>query len=574
MTTFTEAAVETAALSWLSNLGWQVAYGPEIAPDTPGAERTDFTQVVLEERLREALLNLNPELPDSALETGLQRLIDPQGPTLEARNRSFHSMLVNGVTVPIKRPDGTVTGEPANVIDFENPGNNDWLAVNQFTVKENQSTRRADIVLFLNGLPLGIIELKNPSDQNTDIWEAWQQLQTYQSELPYLFSLTEFLMISDGLYARVGPLTAGKEWFKPWRTMENEPGSSNLPELQVMLEGICEQSNFLSMLRDFIVFDDDGSGKLIKKMAGYHQFHAVHAAVKETLRATELQREATQPAARQGGTSGDRRIGVVWHNQGAGKSLTMAFFAGAIIRDPAMNNPTIVVLTDRNDLDDQLFGTFSRCQELLRQSPTQAESRADLRGKLSVKVGGVVFTTIQKFFPEASGDSHPVLSERRNIVVIADEAHRSQYDFIDGYARHMRDALPNVSFLGFTGTPIELEDANTRAVFGDYISVYDITRSEKDGATVPIYYESRLAALLLDEEQKPNIDPDFEEVTEGEELESKEHLKSKWTQLEVVVGADNRIRQIAQDLIEHFEAPAGSTGRQGDGRLHEPKDLR
>ena len=549
-----EADVETTALSWLSSLGWQVAYGPDIAPDTPGAERTDFTQVVLEERLREALLNLNPELSSSALEAGLQSLIDPQGPTLEARNRSFHSMLVNGVTVPIKRPDGTVTGEPANVIDFENPGNNDWLAVNQFTVKENQSTRRADIVLFLNGLPLGIIELKNPADQNTDIWEAWQQLQTYQSELPYLFSLNEFLMISDGLYARVGPLTAGKEWFKPWRTMDNEPAGATVPELQVMLEGICEQSNFLSMLRDFIVFDDDGSGKLIKKMAGYHQFHAVHAAVKETLRATELQREATQPAARQGGTSGDRRIGVVWHNQGAGKSLTMAFFAGAIIRDPAMNNPTIVVLTDRNDLDDQLFGTFSRCQELLRQSPTQAESRADLRGKLSVKVGGVVFTTIQKFFPEASGDSHPVLSERRNIMVIADEAHRSQYDFIDGYARHMRDALPNVSFLGFTGTPIELEDANTRAVFGDYISVYDITRSEKDGATVPIYYESRLDALLLDEEQKPNIDPDFEEVTEGEELESKEHLKSRWTQLEVVVGADNRIRQIAPDLIEHFEA--------------------
>ena len=554
MTTLTEADVETAALSWLSSLGWQTAYGPDIAPDTPGAERTDFTQVVLEERLRDALLNLNPDLPPSALETGLRQLINPVGPTLEARNRSFHHALTRGVTVPVRRPDGTTSGEPAAVVDFENPGNNDWLAVNQFTVKENQSTRRADIVLFLNGLPLGIIELKNPSDQNTDIWEAWQQLQTYQSELPYLFSLNEFLMISDGLYARVGPLTAGKEWFKPWRTMENEPGSSNLPELQVMLEGICEQSNFLSMLRDFIVFDDDGSGKLIKKMAGYHQFHAVHAAVKETLRATELQREATQPAARQGGTSGDRRIGVVWHNQGAGKSLTMAFYAGAIVRHPDMNNPTIVVLTDRNDLDDQLFGTFSRCQELLRQSPTQAESRADLRGKLSVKVGGVVFTTIQKFFPEASGDSHPVLSERRNIVVIADEAHRSQYDFIDGYARHMRDALPNVSFLGFTGTPIELEDANTRAVFGDYISVYDITRSEKDGATVPIYYESRLDALLLDEEQKPNIDPDFEEVTEGEELESKEHLKSRWTQLEVVVGADNRIRQIAQDLIEHFEA--------------------
>ena len=375
-----EADVEQVALEWLSSLGWQVAYGPNIAPDTPDAERTDFTQVVLEERLRNALVNLNPGLPPSALETGLRNLINPEGPTLEARNLAFHHALTRGVTVPVRRPDGTTSGEPANVVDFDNPANNDWMAVNQVTVKENQSTRRADIVLFLNGLPLGIIELKNPADQNTDIWEAWQQLQTYQSELPYLFSLNEFLMISDGLYARVGPLTAGKEWFKPWRTMDNEPAGATVPELQVMLEGICEQSNFLSMLRDFIVFDDDGSGKLIKKMAGYHQFHAVHAAVKETLRATELQREATQPAARQGGTSGDRRIGVVWHNQGAGKSLTMAFFAGAVIRDPAMNNPTIVVLTDRNDLDDQLFGTFSRCQELLRQSPTQAESRGPTSG--------------------------------------------------------------------------------------------------------------------------------------------------------------------------------------------------
>ena len=362
-------------------------------------------------------------------------------------------------------------------------------------------------------------------------------------------------MVSDGLHARVGTLTAGKEWFKPWKTMEDhEPGAANLPELQVMLEGVCEQSNFLTLLRDFIVFDDDGSGKLIKKMAGYHQFHAVQAAVEETLRATELQEIASRIATRHGGAPGDRRIGVVWHNQGSGKSLTMAFYAGAIIRDPAMNNPTIVVLTDRNDLDDQLFGTFSRCQELLRQDPVQAESRADLRQKLSVNVGGVVFTTIQKFFPEDRGDSHPVLSDRRNIVVIADEAHRSQYDFIDGYARHMRDALPNASFLGFTGTPIELNDANTRAVFGDYISVYDITRSEADGATVPIYYESRLAQLTLDEEEKPNIDPEFEELTEGEELEEKEALKTKWAQLEAVVGADNRVRQIAEDILEHFDA--------------------
>ena len=555
MSTIAESDVEQAALSWLSSLSWQIAYGPEIAPDAPSAERTDFTQVVLEERLRDALFNLNPGLPASALETGLRNLINPDGPTLETRNRAFHHALTRGVTVPVRRPDGTMSGEPAAVIDFENPDNNDWLAVNQVTVKENQSTRRADIALFLNGLPLGIIELKNPADENADVWDAWNQLQTYKAELPTLFSMNEILMASDGLHARVGTLTAGKEWFKPWKTMEDqEPGAANLPELQVMLEGVCDQSNFLTLLRDFIVFDDDGSGKLVKKMAGYHQFHAVQAAVEETLRATELQEMASRTTTRHGGAPGDRRIGVVWHNQGSGKSLTMAFYAGAIIRDPAMNNPTIVVLTDRNDLDDQLFGTFSRCRDLLRQDPAQAESRADLRQKLSVNVGGVVFTTIQKFFPEEKGDSHPVLSERRNIVVIADEAHRSQYDFIDGYARHMRDALPNASFLGFTGTPIELDDANTRAVFGDYISVYDITRSEADGATVPIYYESRLAQLALDEEEKPNIDPEFEELTEGEELERKEDLKTKWAQLEAVVGADNRVRQIAEDIVGHFDA--------------------
>ncbi len=551
-----EADLEQVALDWLSSLGWQVAYGPDIAPDTPDAERGDFTQVVLEERLRDALFNLNPGLPASPLETGLRTLINPDGPTLETRNRAFHHALTLGVTVPIRRDDGTMSGEPAAVVDLEDPDNNDWLAVNQFTVKENQSTRRADIVLFLNGLPLGIIELKNPADENTDVWDAWQQLQTYENELPTLFSMNEFLMVSDGLHARIGPLTAGKEWFKPWKTMDDDaPGIASLPELQTMLEGVCDRSNFLALIKDFIVFDDDGSGKLIKKMAGYHQFHAVQAAVEETFRAAQLQRAAkAESNRRHGGDPGDRRIGVVWHNQGSGKSLTMAFYAGALVRHPDMENPTIVVLTDRNDLDDQLFGTFSWCSELLRQDPAQAESRADLRQKLSVNVGGVVFTTIQKFFPEERGDSHPVLSERRNIVVIADEAHRSQYDFIDGYARHMRDALPNASFLGFTGTPIELEDANTRGVFGDYISVYDIHRSQEDGATVPIYYENRLAKLALDEDEKPNIDDDFEEVTEGEELEDKEALKTKWAQLESVVGADNRIRQIAEDIVAHYEA--------------------
>ena len=422
-------------------------------------------------------------------------------------------------------------------------------------MKENQSTRSADIVLFLNGLPLGIIELKNPADENTDVWDAWNQLQTYKAELPTLFSMNEVLMVSDGLHARVGTLTAGKEWFKPWKTMEDqEPGAANLPELQVMLEGVCEQSNFLTLLRDFIVFDDDGSGKLVKKMAGYHQFHAVQAAVEETFRATELQRKLSadsNPARRSTGGPENRSClaqprvreepdhGLLRRRPGPAPGHGKPHHRRPH-RPERPGRPTLRHLLP--------------VQDLLRQDPAQAESRADLRSKLSVNVGGVVFTTIQKFFPEEKGDSHPVLSDRRNIVVIADEAHRSQYDFIDGYARHMRDALPNASFLGFTGTPIELDDANTRAVFGDYISVYDITRSEEDGATVPIYYESRLAQLALDEEEKPNIDPEFEELTEGEELERKEELKTKWAQLEAVVGADNRVRQIAEDIVEHFEA--------------------
>ena len=537
MTTLNEADVESAALEWLATLGWKTAHGPDIAPDTPGTERADHGQVVLERRLHDALARLNPGLPIAALDDALRKLTHPEGATLEARNRSFHRMLVSGVTVEYRANNGAIRGEQAQVVDFGDPDNNDWLAVNQFTVSENQNTRRPDVVLFLNGLPLGIIELKNPADEDATVWTAWQQLQTYQAELPTLFSMNEMLMVSDGMQARIGALGAGREWFKPWRTITGETlADPHLTELQVMLEGICQPDRLLALLRDFIVFDDDGSGNLVKKMAGYHQFHAVHTAVSETLRAAELQREERGIGEKDGryetgrktsGEVGDHRIGVVWHTQGAGKSLTMAFYAGAIVREPAMENPTIVVLTDRNDLDDQLFTTFSRCQDLLRQPPVQAESRADLRKKLSVASGGVVFTTIQKFFPEERGDTYPTLSERRNIVVIADEAHRSQYDFIDGFARHMRDALPNASFVGFTGTPIELEDANTRAVFGDYISIYDIQRSVEDGATVPIHYESRLAKLELDESERPTIDPDFEEATEGEEIERKERLKTK-----------------------------------------------
>ena len=563
MATLTEADVEQAALGWLAGLGWGVAHGPDIAPDTPGAERNDYGQVVLERRLRDALAQLNPTLPVDALDDAYRKLTRPEGSTVEARNRSFHRMLVEGVTVEHRDGEGRIRGAQVQIVDFDAPSRNDWLAVNQFTVRENQSSRRPDVVLFVNGLPLGVIELKNPADEEATLWTAWQQLQTYKADLPTLFSLNETLVVSDGNEARIGTVTAGREWFKPWRTITGETlAGPYMTELQVMLEGVFEPSRFLALVRDFIVFDDDGSGALLKKMAGYHQFHAVRVSVDETLRAAKLQRSETRVAEeegryesgrRPGGAPGDRRIGVVWHTQGAGKSLTMAFYTGAIVREPAMENPTIVVLTDRNDLDDQLFGTFSRCQDLLRQPPSQAESRADLRSKLSVNAGGVVFTTIQKFFPEEKGDTHPTLSERRNIVVIADEAHRSQYDFVDGYARHMRDALPNASFVGFTGTPVELQDANTRAVFGDYISIYDIKRSVEDRATVPIYYESRLAKLALDERERPKIDPEFEEATEGEEVERRERLKTKWAQLEAVVGAEKRVKQVAEDIVDHFE---------------------
>ena len=560
--TFAESTVESAALAWLSELGWQVKHSSEIAPDGLFAERQDYGQVVLEQRLRDALARLNPDLPPEALQDALRKLVNPPGATLEQRNRALHRMLVDGVTVEYRRPDGAIAGAQVRVLDFDDPDNNDWLAVNQYTVVENRHTRRPDVVLFVNGLPLAVIELKNPADKRATIWSAYQQLQTYKREIPSLFVYNGALVISDGLEARIGTLTADRDRFMPWRTITGEAiAPPELPQLEVLFRGVFEPKRFLQLLRDFIVFEDEGGGKLAKKMAGYHQFHAVNVAVEETLRAAELQASAIaeetgryEAGRKPGGQPGDRRIGVIWHTQGAGKSLTMVFYAGRIIRHPAMENPTIVVLTDRNDLDGQLFGVFSRCRELLGQEPVQAESRAHLRELLQNRqAGGIIFTTIQKFLPEERGDRYPVLSDRRNIVVIADEAHRSQYDFIDGFARHMRDALPNACFIGFTGTPLELDDRNTRAVFGDYISIYDIQRAVEDGATVPIYYESRLAKLDLPEEEKPRVDEAFEEVTEGEEVERKERLKTKWARLEAVVGAEKRLRLIAQDIVSHFE---------------------
>jgi len=551
---FSESVVEQAALAWLASVGWQVVNGAEIAPGEPGAEREGYGQVILERRLRDALARLNPKLPIEALDDAFRKLLRQEGTELILQNRAAHWLLVDGVPVEYRDPSGAIRGAQARVIDFDTPTANDWLAINQFSVTESKHTRRPDIVLFVNGLPVAVIELKNAADENATIWSAFRQLQTYQSEVPSLFTTNALLVATDGTQARVGAICAGHEWFKPWRTIAGEAlADSHLPELQVVIEGLCDQRRLLDLIRDFIVFEDDG-GRVVKKMAGYHQFHAVQAAVVETLRAAEVGRAAAGgDGGRRGGEPGDRRVGVVWHTQGSGKSLTMAFYAGRIIREPAMKNPTIVVLTDRNDLDDQLFGTFSRCAGLLRQPPAQATSRAHLRELLSVEAGGVVFTTIHKFLPEEKGDRHPTLSDRRNIVVIADEAHRSQYDFIDGYARHMRDALPHASFIGFTGTPIELQDANTRAVFGDYISIYDIQRAVQDGATVPIYYESRLAKLALDEAERPKIDPDFEEATEGEEVNRKEKLKSKWAQLEAVVGSDKRLALVARDIVEHFE---------------------
>jgi len=535
----TESVVEAAALEWLGALDYQVLFGPDIAPGEPAAERATYGDVVLVERLRCALARINPHVPPEAIEEAVRKVLLTESASLVANNQRFHRLLVDGVPVEYRAEDGRIVHDQVWPVDFAEPDNNDWLAVNQYTVVESHRDRRPDVVVFVNGLPLAVLELKDASSEEATIWHAFNDHQTKKQDIPSLFTFNQVLVISDGLQARVGSLTADREWFLPWRTVEGEKlAPAAVPQLQVLLDGLFQKRRFLDFLRHFIVFEDDKAGQ-VKKLAGYHQYHAANRAV-----------EATVVAA---GLGGDRRSGVVWHTQGSGKSLTMAFYAGKVIVHPAMENPTIVVLTDRNDLDGQLFGKFARCHELLRQEPVQAESRAHLRELLKVASGGIVFTTIQKFFPEQRGDTLPALSSRRNIIVIADEAHRSQYDFIDGFARHMRDALPNASFIAFTGTPIELADKNTRAVFGDYISIYDIQRAVEDGATVPIFYESRLAKLELKPEERPRLDVEFEEVTEGEEEYVKEKLKTKWAALEAIVGTEKRIALIADDLVRHFE---------------------
>ncbi len=519
--------------------------------------------MVLAQRLRDALARLNPALPAEALDDAFRKLTRPEGADLIVRNRALHRLLVDGVTVEYRDADGSIRGAQARVIDFDDPAGNDWLAVNQFSVVENKHSRRPDVVLFVNGLPLAVLELKNAAAENATIWSAFQQLQTYQAEVPSLFATER---AARRLRRRGGARGHAQRRARVVQALAHHRGrdagrraparAAGGDRGPVRAAALSRPAARLHRVRGRRRPHRQEDGRLppVPRGAGGGGRDAARGASCTARPIGVAEPEGRYEAGRKpGGKPGDRRVGVVWHTQGSGKSLTMAFYAGRIIREPAMENPTLVVLTDRNDLDDQLFATFSRCRDLLRQPPVQAESRAHLRELLSVAAGGVVFTTIHKFFPEEKGDRHPTLSDRRNIVVIADEAHRSQYDFIDGYARHMRDALPHASFIGFTGTPIELQDANTRAVFGDYISVYDIQRAVQDGATVPIYYESRLAKLALDEAERPKIDPEFEEATEGEEVERKEKLKTKWAQLEAVVGAEKRLELVAKDIVEHFE---------------------
>ena len=562
MGTFSESLIESATMEWLAGLGYSVLHGADVSPDGQAPSRISYQEAFLTERLRAAFTRLNPGLPSEVGEEVLRKVQQAETPALIEENRRLHRYLVEGVPVDVAREDGSVGGDVARLIDFDEVDANDWLAVNQLTVIEGENIRRPDVVLFLNGLPLAVIELKKPGDESATLENAFNQLQTYKDEITSLFVTNALLLTSDGLQARIGSLTATLERFMPWRTTDGSAvAPKGAPELETVIKGVFEKRRFLTLIRDFTVFEDTGSG-LVKIVAGYHQFHAVRHAVERTVAATH--------------PDGDRRIGVIWHTQGSGKSLLMAFYAGQIITHPAMANPTIVVITDRNDLDDQLFGTFAMCRDLLRQTPQQAGSRVDLQNVLTRPVGGVVFTTIQKFAPERGDMNYPVLTDRRNVIVIADEAHRSQYGFrasverstgaiTYGFAKYLRDALPNASFIGFTGTPIEKEDVNTPVVFGEYIDVYDINQGVEDGATVPIHYESRLARIELDEDEKPTLDNEVAELTEDEVESEQEKLKRKWANVEAVVGAEKRLRLIARDLVDHFENRA--VGMEGKAMI-------
>lgn len=552
----TENEIEEIALSYLQGLGYSYLLGTVISPDGEHPER-QYNEVVLVTRLRDAIDKFNPSLSQDAKEDALKKVLRTDSPNALINNENFHRYLTDGVDVEV-RTDSGIRGEKIYIVDFENPENNEFLAINQFTVVEGNQNKRPDIILFVNGLPLVVIELKNAVDENANLKSAFNQLQTYKQAIPSLFTYNSLMVISDGWDARCGTITSDFGRFMTWKTKDGKNTADHLqPQMEVMFHGMLNKHTLLDLIRQFIVFEKSDS-KTLKKVAAYHQYYAVNKAVESTVTAS--------------GSNGDRRGGVIWHTQGSGKSLSMVFFSGKLIIEPRMENPTLVILTDRNDLDEQLHETFTNCQQLLRQEPQKAESRRELRQLLKVASGGIVFTTIQKFMPlpddvvpsenenvvnepsvEYIGADIQALSERKNIVVIADEAHRSQYDFIDGFAKHLRDALPNATFIGFTGTPIETTDKNTQAVFGNYLDIYDIQQAVEDKATVPIFYESRLAKVHFDEDEKVTLDEQFEELTEGEELSNRQQMRAKWTRLEAIVGNPNRLQKIAEDLVYHFE---------------------
>jgi type I restriction enzyme, R subunit len=574
MAFLSEAAVEQALLAQLQELGYSVAREEDIGPDGRSPERESHAEVVLRQRFEGAIhrinQRLNPSLPLEARQDAVRRVMQSELPSLLEENRRLHKLMTEGVDVEYYADDGTLTAGQVALIDFDHPEQNDWLAVSQFVVINGQNNRRPDVVIFVNGLPVGVIELKAPGSAGAHLVGAFNQLQTYKQQIPALFNTNALLVTSDGIAARVGSLSADLERFMPWRTTDGtDVAPKGAPELSTLIEGVFEHRRLLDLLCHFTVFGETGSG-LAKIIAGYHQFHAVVKAVESTVRASMQWHGVAEDPADYGFPSvksqqkGDKRAGVIWHTQGSGKSLLMAFYAGQLVKHPAMANPTLVVLTDRNDLDDQLFATFSMCRDLIRQTPVQAESREDLQKVLSRASGGVIFTTLQKFGATSINGGAEPLTTRRNVVVIADEAHRSQYGFrakVDtktgeisyGFAKYMRDALPNASFIGFTGTPIEADDVNTPAVFGNYIDVYDISRAVEDGATVPIYYESRLARIELDEEEKPKIDAEVNELTEDDPEAEQERFKKKWSTVEALVGSDKRLALVAKDMVTHFE---------------------
>ncbi len=577
----TEDQLEQLCLTWFQEIGYDYVCGYDIAPDGSSPERSDYRQIILQVRLLSALQKINPHIPVATLEQVALQIAKPETPILIKNNKAFHQLLLEGVKVEFKSQELDANGNAESkidyvqLIDFATARNNEFLVVNQYSLIGSKGSRRPDVIVFINGFPLAVLELKNPADQNADIWQAFQQIQTYKEEVPDLFTFNEAVVVSDGLVARVGSLTSNKERFLPWRTVANENDKPLFDfQLETLVKGFFKPELFLDYIRYFILFEQDGD-TIIKKIAGYHQFHAVREAVRATVIAAQRSdnRSIMQPRANYASevVPGSGKAGVVWHTQGSGKSISMLCYAAKLLAQPEMNNPTIVVVTDRNDLDGQLYNTFCMAQESLKQMPVQAEDRDSLRDLLSSRqAGGIIFTTVQKFALLGEESAHPILSTRHNIVVVSDEAHRSQYgdkakfnnktgQYTFGYSKHMRDALPEASFIGFTGTPIDSADKDTKAVFGDYVSIYDIQDAVDDGATVPIYYESRLAKLDIDQAGIEDLNDEIEEMIEDEEdVAARESTKSHWAALEKLVGSEPRIAQVGKDLVQHFESRVAS----------------